>query len=113
MLEQAKTKWRQKRPPRVQMVRRHDMADRVEFEEVVMTDPVTSKKWDAVAVIRKGRQVALLPEADRLRRALALPLDEVENIMNNFPIIMNRQPTQDEKAFWKAVLEFKRSQDQA
>jgi hypothetical protein len=88
------------------------MTDGVEFEEVIITDPVTNKKWDAVAVIRKGRQVALLPEADRLRRALALPLEEIEHIVNNFPMIMNRQPTGDEKEFWKAVLDFKRSQAQ-
>ena len=86
------------------------MTERVEFEEVIITDPVTNKKWDAVAVIRKGRQVALLPEADRLRRALALPLEEIEHIVNNFPVIMNRQPTRDEREFWKAVLDFKRSQ---
>ena len=86
------------------------MTNRVEFEEVIITDPVTNKKWDAVAVIRNGRQVALLPEADRLRRALSLPLGEIEHIVNNFPEIMNRQPTRDEREFWKAVLDFKRGQ---
>ena len=86
------------------------MTERVDFEEVIITDPITNKKWDAVAVIRKGHQVALLPEADRLRRALALPLEEIEHIVNNFPVIMNRQPTRDEREFWKAVLDFKRSQ---
>ena len=86
------------------------MTGRVEFEELIITDPITNKKWDAVVVIRKGRQVALLPEADRLRRALALPLEEIEHIVNNFPIIMNRKPTRDEREFWKAVLDFKRSQ---
>ena len=86
------------------------MAKRIKFEETKITDPLTRKERDGVAVIRNGRQVALLPEADRLRRALALPLEEIEHIVNNFPVIMNRQPTQDEKEFWKAVLDFKRSQ---
>jgi hypothetical protein len=86
------------------------MAKRIKFEEVIITDPVTNKKWDAVAVIRNGRQVALLPEADRLRRAPALPLEKLEHIVNNFPVIMNREPSQDEKEFWRAVLDFKRSQ---
>ena len=86
------------------------MAKRIKFEETKITDPLTKKERDGVAVIRNGRQVALLPEADRLRRALALPLGEIEHIVNDFPVIMNRQPTQDEKEFWKAVLDFKRSQ---
>lgn len=86
------------------------MTEPIKFEEIMITDPVTKKKSDAVAVIRNGRQVALLPEADRLRRALALPLEEIEHIVNNFPVIMNRQPTRDEREFWKAVLDFKRSQ---
>jgi len=86
------------------------MTERIEFEEIVITDPVTKKKSDAVAVIRNGRQVALLPEADRLRRALNLWLEEIEYIVDNFARIMNRQPTNDESEFWKAVLDFKRSQ---
>ena len=85
------------------------MTERIEFKEIVITDPVTNKKRDAVAVIRNGRQVALLPEADRLRRALNLPLEEIEYIVDNFVKIMNRQPTNDESEFWKAVLDFKRS----
>lgn len=62
-----------------------------------------------MAVFRNGRQVALLPEADRLRRALSLSLGEIENIVKNFPTIMNRQPTPDEKEFWRAVFDYKRS----
>jgi len=85
------------------------MTERIEFKEIVITDPVTNKKRDAVAVIRNGRQVALLPEADRLRRALNLPLEETEYIVDNFVKIMNRQPTNDESEFWKAILDFKRS----
>ena len=85
------------------------MTERIEFKEIVITDPVTNKKRDAVAVIRNGCQVALLPEADRLRRALNLPLEETEYIVDNFVKIMNRQPTNDESEFWKAILDFKRS----
>jgi hypothetical protein len=83
---------------------------RIKFKETTITDPQTNRERDGVAVIRNGRQVALLPEADRLRRALSLSLEEVEYIVNHFAEIMNRQPTQDEKEFWKAVLDFKRSQ---
>jgi len=90
----------------------HRMTERIKFEEVVITDPITSRKSDAVAVIRDGQQVALLPEADRLRRALGLPLQEVEDIVNNFSIIMGREPTADEREFWRAILDFKRSQGQ-
>lgn len=81
----------------------------IQFEEVIITDPITKRGKDGVAVIRNGRQVALLPEADRLRRALALPSEEIEHIVNNFAAIMNREPTHDEREFWKAVLEFKRT----
>lgn len=83
---------------------------RIEFKEAKITDPLTKEERDGVAVIRNGHQVALLPEADRLRRALALPLEEIENIMDNFTRIMNREPTRDEREFWKAVRDFKRSQ---
>jgi hypothetical protein len=44
------------------------MAARIEFKETKITDPITLKERDAVAVIRNGCRVALLPEADRLRR---------------------------------------------
>jgi len=86
------------------------MAKRIKFEETKITDPLTKKERNGIAVIRNGRQVALLPEADRLRRALSLPIEEIEHIVNDFPVIMNRKPTRDEREFWKAVLDFKRSQ---
>ena len=86
------------------------MTERIEFEETKITDPETKQSRDAVAVIRNGRLVAVLPEADRLRRALNLPLEEIEYIVNNFAGIMNRDPTNDEREFWKAVLDFKRGQ---
>lgn len=53
--------------------------------------------------------MALLPETDRLRRALNLSLEEIEDILNNFSVIMGREPTSDEREFWKAVADFKRS----
>ncbi len=86
---------------------------RIKFEETTITDPKTNRDRDAVAVIRDGRQVAILPEADRLRRALNLSIDEIEHIVNNFRELMNRPPTQDEREFWRAVLEYKRNQKQA
>ena len=83
---------------------------KVEFKETFVTNPVTKKRRDAIAVIRNGRQVALLPEADRLRRALSLTPEEIEYTLNNFTRLMNRKPTPDEREFWMAVLDFKRSQ---
>ena len=85
------------------------MTERIEFEETVITDPITKKSQDAVAVVRNGCQVAVLPEADRLKWALSLSLPEIEYIVDNFTAIMKRQPTRDEREFWRAVLEFKRS----
>ena len=76
----------------------------------MITDPVTHKSRDAVAVTRNGRRVVLLPEADRLRRALNLSLQEVDYIVSNFTMIMNREPTHDEQEFWRAILDFKRGQ---
>jgi len=86
------------------------VTEQIEFEIAKMFDPTTQKWRDAVAVIRDGRQVALLPEVDRLRRALNLELEEIEDIADNFAAIMNREPTGDEKEFWRAVLDFKRNQ---
>lgn len=80
----------------------------IQFEEVIITDQKTQKKSDAVAVIRDGKQVALLPEADRLRRALNLPIEKIQEILSSFSDIMGRNPTPDESEFWKAVLEYKR-----
>jgi len=85
---------------------------RIKFEETTITDPQTNRARDAVAVIRNGRQVAILPEADRLRRALNLSLGEIEHIVSHFRELMNRPPSQDEQEFWKAVLEYKRGQEQ-
>ncbi len=86
---------------------------RIKFEETTITDPQTNRDRDAVAVIRNGRQVALLPEADRLRRALNLSFGDVEHIVSHFQELMNRPPSQDEQEFWKAVLEYKRGQEEA
>ena len=86
------------------------MTEQIAFEKVIITDPATNKKSDAVAVIRNGRRVALLPEVDRLRRALNLSLEEIKHIVDNFTGIMNREPTSDETEFWKAILDFKCSQ---
>ena len=88
------------------------MKENIEFETVTIIDPATNRKQDAVSVIRNGYQVALLPEADRLRRAMALSLEEVKQIIDEFPVIMNREPTRDENEFWKAIIDYKRSQDQ-
>ncbi len=86
--------------------------EKIEFRETFIEDPVTKEKQDAIAVIRDGRQVALLPEADRLRRALNLSLNEIEDTLKNFSTIMGREPTRDEREFWKAVLDYKRNQSE-
>jgi hypothetical protein len=85
--------------------------EEIEFQKVRLQDPETNfDKGDAIVVIRSGRQVAQLPEADRLRRALNLSLQEIEETIHTFASIMGRQPTKDEKEFWKAVADYKRSQ---
>jgi hypothetical protein len=85
------------------------MTERIEFKEILVTDPVTKKQSNVVSVIRNGRQVALLLEAGRLKRALSLSLQEVEYIVDNLAEIKNGQPTNDTSEFWKAVLDYKRS----
>lgn len=82
----------------------------IEFKEVTLTDENTGRTFDAVAVLRDGRQVALLPEADRAKRALSLPLEEIEYIVDNFSSMMGRMPTKDEREFWRAVQEVRRRQ---
>ncbi len=86
--------------------------EKIEFRETFIEDPVTKEKQDAIAVIRDGRQVALLPEADRLRRALNLSLNEIEDTLKSFSTIMGRESAHDEREFWKAVLSYKRNQSE-
>ena len=86
----------------------------IEFKEVTFEDPITKqKKGNAIAVIRDGQQVAVLPEADRLRRALSLSVDEIKDILSNFSGIIGREPSSDEKEFWKAVLDYKSGQNRS
>jgi len=85
--------------------------EEIEFQKVTLKDPETNlDKGDAIVVIRGGRQVAQLPEADRLRRALNLSIREIEETIRDFPTLMGRKPTKDENEFWKAVADYKRSQ---
>ena len=86
------------------------MTERIEFKETVTTDPVTNKRRNAVAVIRDGQQVAMVGDGDRLKRALSLSLEDIEYIVNNFVKIMDREPTPNERKFWRALLDFKRGQ---
>jgi hypothetical protein len=85
------------------------MAERIEFKEIMITDPVTKKQSNAVSVIRNGRQVALILEAERVKRALSLSREEVEYIVDNLAEKTNGQPSSDMSEFWKAVLDFKSS----
>jgi hypothetical protein len=86
---------------------------RIKFKETTITDPQTNRDRDAIAVIRNGRQVAILPEIDRLGRALNLSVDDIEHIISHFRELMGRPPTQDEQEFWRAVLEYKHAQEKA
>ena len=87
------------------------MMEDIEFQKITLKDPETNlDKGDAVVVLRDGRQVAQLPEADRLRRALNLSLPEIEETIRDFAAIMGRKPTKDEKEFWKAVADYKHGQ---
>jgi len=85
--------------------------EKIEFQKMTLKDSETNlEKGDAIVVLRDGRQVAKLPEADRLRRALNLSLQEIEETIRDFKVIMGRQPIKDEKEFWKAVADYKRNQ---
>lgn len=88
------------------------MRSDVNFEKRVTVDPNTNRKRDEVVVIRDGREVAALPEANRLDRALGLPLEEAAWVARNFREIMHRDPTPAEGEFWRAIVDYKRSHQQ-
>lgn len=83
------------------------MTRSIEFLKRETIDPLTNKKGDEVVVLRDGREVAALPEAERLDRVLALPLKEAKWIASHFDKIMLREPTPDEREFWKAIVDYK------
>ena len=85
------------------------MSEEIRFETVTIKDDMSSRPRDAIAVIRDGRQVAVLPEADRLNRALSLPVEEIEFILNNLGELLNREPTPAEREFWRAIFDFRQS----
>ena len=85
------------------------MSEEIRFETITIKGRVPSQDRDGIAVIRGGRQVAVLPEADRLRRALSQPLEEIEHIATNLHELLKRDPTTDEREFWRAVLDYRRT----
>ncbi len=85
------------------------MSRDVRFERRNTWDVKTNRKGDEVVVIRDGREVAALPDASRLERAMSLPLEEAAWIAHHFSDIMHREPTTAENEFWQAVVDFKRS----
>ena len=94
------------------------MGEDIRFETIKIRDKTRVQDRDGIAVIRDGHQVAVIPEADRLNRALSLPLEKVEYIANNLQAVMKagtagREPTPDEEEFWRAVWDFRRNQEQA
>lgn len=86
------------------------MSGEVRFEMVTIKGDTPKQNRDGVAVIRGGRCVAVLPEAARLDRALSQPLADIEYIANNLEQVLGREPTYNEWEFWRAVLDFRRSQ---
>jgi hypothetical protein len=85
--------------------------EKIEFQKITLKDPETKlDKGDAVVILRDGRQVAQLPEAARVTRALSLSLQEIQETIRDFTAIMGRRPTKDEKEFWKAIADYKRNQ---
>ncbi|MBI4318469.1 MAG: hypothetical protein HY675_08270 [Chloroflexi bacterium] len=78
----------------------------IEFVKREKIDPATNRRYDEVVVLRGGHEVAALPEADRLERALALPLEEARWIATHFKEIMGREPTPDQREFWRAVTDY-------
>lgn len=83
------------------------MAEDIEFVKREKIDEATNRRYDEIVVLRGGHEVAALPEADRLERALALPLEEASWIATHFEEIMGREPTSDEREFWRAVADYK------
>ncbi|MBI4316942.1 MAG: hypothetical protein HY675_00510 [Chloroflexi bacterium] len=83
------------------------MVEGIEFMKREKIDPATNKRYDEVVVLREGQEVAALPEADRLERAQALPLEEARWIATHFDEIMGREPTPDEREFWRAITDYK------
>ena len=84
--------------------------DDIEFKKTNIVEEETGLERSAVAVLRNNQQVALLPDANRADRALSLPLEEISYILEKFSSIMGREPTRDEREFWRAVLDFRRGE---
>jgi hypothetical protein len=88
-----------------------DVSTDIRFETIELKDKNTGRKRDAVAVMREGKRVAVIPEAKRLDRAMSLPLEQVEQVNENLTDTMKRtvgrEPTHDEKEFWRAVLDYR------
>jgi hypothetical protein len=80
---------------------------KIEFKEVEIKDFTNKKIGDAVVVFRNGRQIAYLRGSKRLKQAFRLPLSMVRRIRDNLASVIGRKPNRDEKAFWKAVAEYK------
>lgn len=86
------------------------VANGIEFRTFEQVDVKLNKKCRYLVVCRDGKEVATLPDASRLERAMALSLEETEDIARNFTEIMKREPSEAEKAFWEALVEYKRKQ---
>lgn len=85
------------------------MASHICFDKHVSLDPKTNRMRDEEVVIRDGREVAVLPEANRLDRALSLSLEEAAWIARHFQELMHREPTEAEREFWRAAVDYRRA----
>jgi len=81
----------------------------IRFEKHSTLDLKTNRRSDEVVIIRDGREAAVLPEASRLGRGMSLSLEEAVWVAQNFHEIMHRPPSAAERAFWQAVVDYKRS----
>lgn len=87
------------------------MNEEIRFETTLVKNEMSRKDEEALVVIRGDRRVAILPEPDRLNRALNQPLEMIDYITENLGDLLKREPTRDEQEFWKAVRDVKRSQE--
>ncbi len=83
------------------------MVEMIEFRKRARIDLATNARENEVVVLRDGCEVAALPEADRLDRALALSFEEAKWIQMHFEEIMRRKPTDDELEFWRAITDYR------
>lgn len=84
------------------------MVETIEFKKEKQVNPNKYYWAGEIVVFRNGNEVARLPEADRLDRAMRLDIKTITGIANDFQKYMEREPTENEREFWTALLEYKK-----